>query len=86
MYRGVMLDKVKIAAIILQRDKVIFECPHCGRILIRSNYEKAGKLLDETGAPRGKICAKCGGMVMLKLDAKSKKLILSRSAPVPRTK
>lgn len=80
-----MPEKVKIATIVLQQEKVIFECPHCGRTLIRSNYEKAGKLLDETGAPRGKICPKCGGTVMLKLDAKSKRVILSRSAGGPRT-
>ncbi len=75
-----MARNVKRAIIILQKDKVIFECPHCGTTLIRSTYDKVRRLLDETGVPHGKVCSKCQGMVMLKLDPKSREAIASRHA------
>jgi predicted RNA-binding Zn-ribbon protein involved in translation (DUF1610 family) len=76
-----MARNVKAATIILQKDKVIFECPHCGTILIRSTYEKVRKLLDKPQVPHGKICGKCQGLVMLRLDPKSREAIEARNAP-----
>lgn len=77
-----MARNVKRATIILQKDKVIFECPHCGTTLIRSTYDKVRKLLDEPDVPHGKVCGKCQGLVMLKLDPKSREAVASRHTVV----
>ena len=74
----------KVAGIIFQGERIIFECPFCGRTLIKSNYEKCSKLLDETDAPRGKVCKQCGHTVILKLDDHARRKIASRTGPVAR--
>jgi predicted RNA-binding Zn-ribbon protein involved in translation (DUF1610 family) len=73
--------KLKQATILFQGEKIIFECPLCGRTLMRSNFEKVSKLLEKAGAPRGKICPKCGGTVLIELDPRSRKRIESRIRP-----
>jgi len=70
---------VKSATLVFQPNKVIFECPFCGRTLIRTTYEKVRKLLDDTGPPRGKICDKCGETVKLKLNEKAREIIESKA-------
>jgi predicted RNA-binding Zn-ribbon protein involved in translation (DUF1610 family) len=71
--------KPKPAGIVFQDDRVIFECPFCGRTLIRSNLERCRKLVDASGPPRGKVCTRCGGTALLQLDEKSKRRILVRA-------
>ena len=60
--------------------RVVMECPFCGMTLLKTDYRKVGKLLDDEGMPRGKICAKCGRVVVLKLNAKGKEKVLSKIA------
>lgn len=81
--KGIMARDIKSATIILQQEKVIFECPYCGTTLLRSTYDKVKKLLDDD-VPRGKICGKCQGIVKLKLDPKSREAIASRNTPTLR--
>ncbi len=46
--------------------------------LIKTNYGKLTKLLEETTLPRGKICDKCGGVVVLQLDERGKRKVLAK--------
>ncbi len=69
---------VKPANIVFYADKIIFECPYCGRTLIRSNFEKIRKLLEHNGPPAGKLCEKCGETASLILDRKAKEYIRSK--------
>lgn len=71
---------LKPAGVVFYEDMVLFECPFCGRTLIRSNYEKVQRLIDEEdGPPRGKICPKCDKAVMLKLDDEAKQIVSNRN-------
>jgi predicted RNA-binding Zn-ribbon protein involved in translation (DUF1610 family) len=72
-------DKTKAANILFYNDMVLFECPFCGMNLIKTNYVKIRKLLDNKGAPRGKICSQCGGTVVLQVDDKQKEIIRSKT-------
>ncbi len=54
------------------------ECPFCGMTLIKTNYEKIRKLLNDEAIPRAKVCAKCGNVAALKLSAKGKQTVLSK--------
>ena len=71
--------ETKTAGIVFQNDRVIFECPFCGRTLLKSTYEKCRKLVDASGPRRGKICEQCGGTALLELDERSKRKILARA-------
>ncbi len=54
------------------------ECPFCGMTLLKTDYDKIRKLLNEEPVPRGKVCAKCGNVAALKLSAKGKETVLSK--------
>jgi len=70
-----MTAKAKAARIVLLEDMLLFECPFCGMTLIKTSYLKVRKLLEDTGDPRGKICEKCGGTVVLKINEEARKKI-----------
>ncbi|MFC1833390.1 hypothetical protein ACFL2Q_01480 [Thermodesulfobacteriota bacterium] len=70
-----MSGKVKNASVVLQEDRVVFECPFCGMNLVKINYLNARKLLQEEGLPRGKVCDNCGGVAALRPDEKAKAAI-----------
>ncbi|MGB6063510.1 MAG: hypothetical protein WBG50_01800 [Desulfomonilaceae bacterium] len=46
--------------------------------LLKTDYDKIRKLLNEEPVPRGKVCAKCGNVAALKLSAKGKETVLSK--------
>ncbi len=74
-----MGDKVKAANLVFYAEQILFECPYCGMNLIKTDYQRIRKLVNYKGAPRGKVCEKCGGTVVLKLNEKAKELIKSRN-------
>jgi predicted RNA-binding Zn-ribbon protein involved in translation (DUF1610 family) len=77
------VEKFKPAVIICSGgDKVIFECPHCGSTLLRSNLEKTKILLNSTGTTRGKICPKCGATAVFELDARTRRRIEARECRI----
>jgi hypothetical protein len=51
--------------------------------LLKTDYRKVSKLLNDQGMPRGKVCAKCGGVVVIKLNAKGKETVLSKISEGP---
>jgi ribosomal protein S27E len=71
--------KHKVANIVFQTDKVIFECCVCGSTLLKTTYEKVRRLAEDTGPPRGKVCAKCGETIVLKLDDRAKRKVDART-------
>ena len=74
-----MAKEVKAARIVLHDQILLLECPHCGMTLVKTNYVKARKLLENTGPPPGKVCEKCGGEVIVKLNEEAKNQIKAKS-------
>lgn len=75
-----MPKKIKPANLVFYDKSILFECPYCGMNLIKTDYVKIRRLLEDTGeTPRGKVCENCGGTVMLRLSSKSRELIQARS-------
>ena len=70
--------KVKRAEIAFYEDRILIECPFCGTTLIRTNYQRIEKLLHLEGTPRAKQCPKCGGLAVLKLSSKGKRIVMDR--------
>jgi len=75
-----MDKKYKSATIVLTDDRVLIECPFCGRSLITTDYKKIVRLLEDEGTPRGKTCGKCGGIAILRLSTEVKEEIRSKIA------
>jgi len=73
-----MSPKIRRAKMIFFETRVVMECPFCGMTLLKTDYRKVTKLLNDQGMPRGKVCAKCGGLVAIKLNAKGKETVLSK--------
>jgi ribosomal protein S27E len=73
-----MSPKIKRAKMLFFETRVVMECPFCGMTLLKTSYHKVGKLLDDERMPRGKVCAKCGGVVVLKLNSKGREKVLSK--------
>ncbi len=74
-----MAKEVKAARVVLHELMLLFECPYCGMTLIKANYIKARKLLDNSGPLPGKTCGKCGGAVVVKLNDEIKEHIRVKS-------
>ena len=75
-----MTKKIKPANLVFYDKNILFECPYCGMNLIKTDYIKIRRLLEDTGdTPRGKVCDNCGGTVMLKLSSKAREIIKARS-------
>ena len=75
-----MAKKIKPANLVFYDKNILFECPYCGMNLIKTDYVKIRKLLEDTGdTPRGKVCDNCGGTVMLRLSSKAREIIKARS-------
>lgn len=76
-----MAKKIKPANLVFYDKNILFECPYCGMNLIKTDYVKIRKLLEDTGeTPRGKVCDNCGGTVMLKLSSKARDIIQKRTS------
>lgn len=73
-----MDQKPKRTIAVLHEDKILLECPFCGTTLIRTDYEKIQKLLDYEGMPRGKVCTKCNGVAVLKLNSQDREAIRAK--------
>ncbi len=73
-----MSPKIKRARMLFFDTRVVMECPFCGMTLLKTDYDKVRKLLDEDRMPRGKVCAKCGGVVVLKLTSSGKEKVLAK--------
>ncbi|MFH1112398.1 MAG: hypothetical protein V1792_00625 [Pseudomonadota bacterium] len=67
--------KYKTAIAVIGSDKILLECPFCGKTLIHTNLEKIRKLVEYLGTPKGKVCPKCNGVAVLKLSSKTKEAI-----------
>lgn len=83
-----MSPKMKRATIIFFDEQILMECPFCGRTLIKTDYQRIQKLLNEEGTPRGKVCAKCGGVAVLRLNTEAKNIIktkIGETADAPET-
>ncbi|WP_157212238.1 hypothetical protein [Desulfomonile tiedjei] len=73
-----MDPKIKVATFIFFDEQILMECPFCGRTLIKTDYSKIKKLLNEESTPRGKICEKCGGVSVLRLNAEARNIIMTK--------
>ncbi len=76
--RQINADQVRAARVVFYEAIILFECPFCGRTLVKTDYDKIRRLLEDTGPPRGAICAKCNGAVMLKLGDQARRIIESK--------
>ena len=76
----VMAPRYKRVIAVLHGDAIFLECPFCGKTLVRTNYEKMGKVIAAEGTPRGKICPKCGDVAVLKFSSEVKQAIQARLA------
>lgn len=76
----IMDKKFKNAIAVIREDKILLECPFCGKTLIRTDHVKIRKLLDYEGMPRGKVCPKCEGIAVLKLNSQTKEAIRAKIA------
>lgn len=72
--------KLKSVIAVLYEEKIVMECPFCGQTLIRTDYMKIQKLLAHQDSPRGKVCPKCNGVVLLRLTDKTKRVIEDKLA------
>jgi len=79
MLSGIMELKYKAATIVLSEDRVIIECPFCGRSLISAPYRVITRLLNDVGRLKGKVCRKCGGVALLKFNSRLKDEIQSKN-------
>jgi len=73
-----MEAKPKRANFVLLDDRIVIECPFCGRTLLRSNYRRIKNLFNYIGAPPGKLCPKCGGVAILQLGSRTRKEVVAR--------
>jgi len=73
-----MEAKPKRANFVLLDDRIVIECPFCGRTLIRTNYDRVKKLFNQIGAPPGKLCPKCGGVAILQLGSIARNAVRSK--------
>jgi uncharacterized Zn finger protein len=69
--------KPKRVSILFFDNQIVMECPFCGRTLIKTDYERMRKLLQEK-TPRGKACEKCGGVAILNLNTQAKKIVIAK--------
>jgi hypothetical protein len=69
--------KPKRASIVFYDAQIFMECPFCGQTLIRTDYQRIRRLLQED-TPRGKACDKCGGVAVLNLNSQAKKIIRAK--------
>jgi len=44
----------------------------------QDRLHKIKRLLNEEGTPSGKVCAKCGGVAILRLNEEAKNIILAK--------
>ncbi len=70
--------KPKRAHFVLLDDRIVIECPFCGRTLIRTNYDRIKQLFNQIGAPPGKLCPKCGAVAILQLGSRIRQEVLLR--------
>jgi hypothetical protein len=70
--------KYKPAIAVIGDDKILFECPFCGRTLIRTDFDKIQRLVDYNGMPKGKVCPKCHGVAVLQLKSKARETIKAK--------
>ncbi|MDQ7782018.1 MAG: hypothetical protein RDU20_04015 [Desulfomonilaceae bacterium] len=75
-----MDPKYKPAITVIGTDLILFECPFCGKTLIRTDFQKIQKLVDYDGMPKGKVCPKCKGVAILRLKSKDRETIKARIA------
>jgi hypothetical protein len=73
-----MDKKPKTAPTVFYPKKIILECPFCGMTLIKTDYRRICKLLEETDMPRGKVCSKCGGVAVIRLNTRAREILLER--------
>jgi hypothetical protein len=69
--------KPKRASIVFYEAQIFMECPFCGQTLIRTDYQRIRRLLQEN-IPRGKACDKCGGVAVLNLNSQAKEIIRAK--------
>ncbi len=69
--------KPKRASIVFYEAQILMECPFCGQTLIKTDYHRIVKLLEDD-TPRGKACEKCGGVAVLNLNSEAKGIILAK--------
>jgi hypothetical protein len=69
--------KPKRASIVFYDAQIFMECPFCGQTLIKTDYQRIRRLLQED-TPRGKNCEKCGGVAVLNLNSHSKEIIRAK--------
>jgi hypothetical protein len=72
------LRKPKTATVVFGEKRVIMECPFCGMTLVKSDYDRICQLLDDCDPPRGKVCASCGCIGILRLNSKAKEVLLQK--------
>jgi len=70
--------KPQLANPVFGEKRVILECPFCGMTLVKSDYVKIGKLLEDCDPPRGKVCANCGGVGIIRLSSRAKEIVRKR--------
>jgi hypothetical protein len=75
-----MGPKVKRAVFIFGDDHILVECPNCGMHMMKTDYKKIAKLLNETGTPRGRVCRKCGGVAVIKLNSEGRGKVVAKLA------
>jgi hypothetical protein len=73
-----MDQKPKTATTVFYPTRIIMECPFCGMTLIKTDYRRICKLLEETDMPRGKVCSKCGGVAVIRLNTRAREILLQR--------
>jgi len=73
-----MNQKPKTVTAVFYSKKIILECPFCGMTLIKTDYRRIQKLLDETDIPVGKVCSQCGGVAVIRLNTKARGILLAR--------
>jgi hypothetical protein len=73
-----MSQRYKTANTIFFDAMVIMECPFCGMTLIKTDYRRIRKLLEETDTVRGKQCKQCGEVVVIRLNTQAREELLMR--------
>lgn len=69
------LRRPRSATVVFGDRRVIMECSVCGMTLVMSPYDKICKLLDDCDPPRGKVCASCGCIGILRLSSRAKAIL-----------
>lgn len=73
-----MQQKAKRAIINLTPNFIYMECPFCGMKLLKTDYKKIAKLLNQTQTMRGRVCTNCEGVVVLNPNSKTREEIIAR--------